>query len=243
MEKSVEGSCEDKHGGKDDSKTSKKRSVYNLRSKDPKTEGSMAPPTYNLRNKVQKTEAKNASNVTQKRKPPKKNTSKDYSVAIQRRVIPETELQKTHPKISAFPIIDIGATKPVTTSMAANDKNQPSSSQIEPFFLDPIYHIRWEGYELESGPCGKICVLCNKDLSSAIESDDDDDEESEYNEDSLYGDDDDIDYAYFDERAPPLLPIVDILPCGHAFHTECLQNGEHDEESGDPKCVLCSRMA
>ncbi|CAI9298245.1 unnamed protein product [Lactuca saligna] len=246
MEKLGEGSCGDKHGGKDDSKTSKKRSVYNLRSKDPKPEGSMGPPTYNLRNKVQKTEGKKASKVTQNKKTPKKNGSKDSSPIIQRRVVSETELKRTYPKIPPFPSTDIGSKKPLTTSMADHDKNQPSSSQLEPFFHDPVYHIRWEGYELGSGHCGQICVLCNKDLSSSIESDSEDDEESEYNEDSLYGDDDDDgggDYGYFDERAPPLLPIVDILACGHAFHTECLKNGAHDEESADPICVLCSRMA
>lgn len=145
MEKLGEGSCGDKHGGKDDSKTSKKRSVYNLRSKDPKPEGSMGPPTYNLRNKVQKTEGKKASKVTQNKKTPKKNGSKDSSPVIQRRVVSETELKRTYPKIPPFPITDIGSKKPLTTSMADHDKNQPSSSQLEPFFHDPVYHIRWEG--------------------------------------------------------------------------------------------------
>ncbi|KAL4571341.1 hypothetical protein LXL04_018099 [Taraxacum kok-saghyz] len=236
MEKLGKGSCGDKHGGNNDSKTSnKKRSVYNLRSKEPKTEPSisMGPPTYNLRNKVQKTETKNTPKVTPKKKTPKNNSPKNSEIPFTKRVLQETKLKTTHPNISSFPVTDT-----VT-------KSQPSSSQLQPFFHDPIYHIRWEGCELGSELCGEICVLCNKDLSSSIESDDDDGGESEYNEDSMYGDDDDedVDYGYFDERAPPLLPIVDILACGHAYHTECLKNGAHDQESGDSICVLCSRMA
>lgn len=215
-------------------------SAYNLRSRDQKTEASKDPPAYNLRSKVQKTEGQNASTI-QRRKTPKRDGSNDSTVATQKKGILKTEPQKTSSlKSSAPPIKKIGTTKPVNTSLAGHDKkNQPSSSQFEPFFREPIYHIRWEG-DMENGPSGQNCILCNKDLSGATEDDD-----SEFNEDYPYEDDDDDDdgeYEYYDDLMPPLLPAVDILSCGHAYHTECLQHGTHEKQSSDPQCVLCSRM-
>ncbi|KVI11754.1 uncharacterized protein LOC112505707 [Cynara cardunculus var. scolymus] len=213
-------------------------SAYNLRSRDQKSEGAKDPPAYNLRSKVRKTEGENASTI-QKRKTPKRDSSKDSSVALQKKGILKTELQKTSsPKSSAPPIKKIGTTKPLTTSLAGHDKNQPSSSQYEPYFREPIFHIRWEG-DMENGPFGQNCILCNKDLSGATEDDD-----SELNDDFEYEDDDDDgEYEYYDDLTPPLLPAVDILPCGHAYHTECLQHGTHEKQSSDPQCILCSRMA
>lgn len=212
-------------------------SAYNLRSRDQKTEGAKDPPAYNLRSKVRKTEGQNASTI-QKRKTAKRDSSKDSSVATQKKGILKTELQKTtSPKSSEPPIKKIGTTKPLTTSLAGHDKkNQPSSSQYEPYFRDPIYHIRWEG-DMENVPFGQNCILCNKDLSGATEDDD-----SEYDDDFQY-EDDDGEYEYYDDLTPPLLPAVDILSCGHAYHTECLQHRTQKEQSSDPQCILCSRMA
>ena len=93
---------------------------------------------------------------------------------------------------------------------------------------------------MENGPCGQNCMICHKDLSGVSE-----DDESEYNDDYQYEDDDDEEeYGYLDELTPTLLPAVDILPCGHAYHTECLQDeGTPGEHSNDPQCVLCSKKA
>ncbi|XP_076890910.1 uncharacterized protein LOC143542130 [Bidens hawaiensis] len=107
--------------------------------------------------------------------------------------------------------------------MADIDKNHPLTSKHEPFVCEPFFHIRWEGDDAKSGPLGQKCIICNKDLSAAT----DDDDDSEYNDEFRYEDDDyyeyDDDDEYYDDINPPLLPAVDILSCGHAFHTECLQ--------------------
>ncbi|KAI3801701.1 hypothetical protein L1987_29813 [Smallanthus sonchifolius] len=209
----------------------KASSVYNLRSKVQITEGA---PSYNLRSKAQKTENQNALTNSQKRKIPKKDGFKDPSVAIQTRGIS---------KNSAQPNKKIETTKPLNAFMADLDKkNHPLTSQYEPFVCEPFFHIRWEGDDMENGPLGQKCMLCNKDLSGATEDDDD----SEYNEGLHYEDDDyydDDDDEYYDDINPPLLPAVDILSCGHAYHTECLQKGTPEERSSDPQCVLCLKMA
>ncbi|KAF5804895.1 putative transcription factor C2H2 family [Helianthus annuus] len=194
-------------------------SVYNLRSKVQITEGA---PGYNLRSKAQKTENQSAPTNSQTRKTPRKDGSKDSS---------KNSAQKK-----------IETTKPLNTFMADLDKkNHPLTSQHEPFVCEPFYHIRWEGDDAENGPLGQKCILCNKDLSGAT-----DDDDSEYNDDLHYEDDDyydDDDDEYYDDINPPLLPAVDILSCGHAYHTECLQKGTPEERSSDPQCVLCSKMA
>lgn len=209
--------------------TPKVSSVYNLRSKDQITESGKSPSGYNLRSKVQKTESQNASTINQKRKTPKKDCSKDSPVSVQPKGILKNSIP-TNKKIETK--------KPLTTSPASLDKNL--TSQYEPFFSEPFYHIRWDGDdEMGNGPFGQNCIICNKDLSGVTE-----DDESEYNDDFQYEDDDDDDDEYYDDVMPPLLPAVDILACGHAYHTECLlQQGMPDEQSSDPKCVLCLKKA
>ncbi|KAK9055183.1 hypothetical protein SSX86_026265 [Deinandra increscens subsp. villosa] len=205
-------------------------SVYNLRSRVQTTEGASS---YNLRSKAQKTENQNASANTQKRKTPKKYGFQDSPVAKQKRGIF---------KNSAQPDKKIETTKPLNAFMAADleKKSDPLTSQHEAFMCEQFYHIRWEGGDAVNGPLGQKCILCNKDLSGATEDDD-----SEYNDDFHYEDDDyydDDDDEYYDDINPPLLPAVDILSCGHAYHTECLQKGTPEERSSDPLCVLCSKM-
>ncbi|KAF5802724.1 putative transcription factor C2H2 family [Helianthus annuus] len=201
--------------------------VYNLRSKNPITEGATRS---NLRSNVQKTDAQSASINIQKRKIPRKDSSKDSSVAMQK-----TKISKNSTK----PIKKIETPKPLTASPAELDrKNHPLISQHELFLREPVYHVRWEGEDVENGPLGHNCVLCDKDLSRAPEDDDDDDDDdSEYNDDTQY----DVDDEYYDEYDlnPPLLPAVDILSCGHAYHTECLQEVTPTEQSSDPQCILC----
>ncbi|GKB88560.1 hypothetical protein Tco_0960832, partial [Tanacetum coccineum] len=84
----------------------------NLRIKDQKTDFSNDRPGYNLRSKLQKTEGQNSSTVTQKRKPPKKDGSNDSSVGTQKKVIL---------KNSAVADKKMEVTEPSTTSLASLD--------------------------------------------------------------------------------------------------------------------------
>ncbi|KAI3694739.1 hypothetical protein L1987_77709 [Smallanthus sonchifolius] len=205
----------------------KAASVYNLRGKNQITEGA---PSYNLRSKVHKTEDQNAPINIQNRKTPKKDGFKDSSVAIQKKGVL---------KNSAKPIKKIETMKHLPLSLAdLCKKNHPLTSQHELFTREPIYHIRWEGEDVKNGPLGQNCILCNKDLSCATEDDD-----SESDDDFQYDDDDDDDDEYYDDLNPPLLPAVDVLSCGHAYHTECLQKGTPKEQSSDPQCILCYKMS
>lgn len=87
---------------------------------------------------------------------------------------------------------------------------------------------------MENGPLGQNCILCNKDLSGAMEDDD-----SEYDDDFQY----DIDDGGDDDLNPPLFPAVDILSCGHVYHTDCLQEVTPKEQSSDPQCIFCCKMS
>ncbi|XP_071725057.1 uncharacterized protein [Rutidosis leptorrhynchoides] len=209
--------------------------TYNFRSKDQLTEGGKDSPAYNLRSKVQKTGGENVSTSNLKRESPKSYRANDFSADIQKKGIL---------KNSAPPVNKIVSAKPSTTSLESLDKkNDLLTSQYESLFREPMYHIRWEGDDdLENRPFGQSCIICNKDLSGVTEDDD-----SESNDDYQYEEDDDEEEAdddgYYDDVMPALLPAVDILPCGHAYHTECLQQGTPQEPSTDPICTFCSKLA
>ncbi|KAI3715083.1 hypothetical protein L6452_22050 [Arctium lappa] len=81
----------------------------------------------------------------------------------------------------------------------------------------------------ESERSGHNCILCNKEFSYSAQDD--------------YGSHEDAEYKYRIEFRPQLLPCVDVLPCGHAFHSECLRYVIPEEQSTDPQCVLCLSMA
>ena len=94
--------------------------------------------------------------------------------------------------------------------------------------------LKFTGDDEEHWRCGQTCLFCEKDLSCSPDGvdhgpRDDDDEFKEY--------------KYRIEFTPQLLPSVDLLPCGHAFHTKCLTDYDIPEsESADPVCVLCTSM-
>lgn len=67
-------------------------------------------------------------------------------------------------------------------------------------------------------PVGEICQLCDRDFAYAP---------NDYDSDTEY------------ESALLNLPSVSILPCGHAYHSECLQLGT-PEKSRDPLCPICA---
>lgn len=64
----------------------------------------------------------------------------------------------------------------------------------------------------------QICPVCEKDLSYISS----------------------IDSYYEDDAEPPKLPEVAVLPCGHAFHTECLMQFTEEGQSREPPCFLCN---
>ncbi|KAI3814692.1 hypothetical protein L1987_14336 [Smallanthus sonchifolius] len=72
---------------------------------------------------------------------------------------------------------------------------------------------------------GEKCILCDKDLSCSPSSVDRADDE----------------YKYRIKYIPQILPAVDILPCGHAIHTECSKH-VMSAESNVPQCISCLSM-
>lgn len=67
---------------------------------------------------------------------------------------------------------------------------------------------------------GVCCCLCEEDLGAAPY-----EGESE---------------CYYDFSA---IPVVAILPCGHAFHSHCLWLGELEGQGEEPPCIFCESFA
>ncbi|KAL1819738.1 hypothetical protein ACET3Z_014607 [Daucus carota] len=85
-------------------------------------------------------------------------------------------------------------------------------------FSEPV-HIKWDGgIGKECVHIEQICPVCEKDLSYMSS----------------------IDSYYEDDAEPPKLPEVAVLPCGHAFHTECLMQFTEEGQSREPPCFLCN---
>ncbi|PWA60111.1 Zinc finger, RING/FYVE/PHD-type [Artemisia annua] len=260
----MKAATEVKTGEPSSKKVSKVEPIMKMQT--PKTSGPMNPSTSkfhihqprkepspnNLRKKVEKSEVVKDSVVAPKRKKidkmerPKASTVQkpvdpQGSLGIQKREIQrEEKLQTSVPEVSAAPVKKIGTTK---TSMQyhadPDERNHPSSSHYEPYADDyyedaPIYHIKWDADDEDHWRCGQTCLYCEKDLSCSPDGvdhgpRDDDDEFKEY--------------KYRIEFTPQLLPAVDFLPCGHAFHTKCLTDyAVPESESADPVCVLCLTM-
>lgn len=120
---------------------------------------------------------------------------------------------------------------PRQVSHKKTEKTQLSPSQSEPSseLTDPVHHITWDGWDEKCEPLGQSCYLCDKDFSCAPQ----DDDQSNYEDQ----------FENYDAPKPLMLPAVDILPCGHAVHSECLQFSIPEEQSSDPPCFLCLSMA
>lgn len=84
-----------------------------------------------------------------------------------------------------------------------------------------IFHIVPFYFADKSKECKhveQICPICEKDLSYILAGD--------------Y-------FSYKDNNEPPKLPEVAVLPCGHAFHSECLMQFTEEEQSREPPCFFC----
>ncbi|KAK9715580.1 hypothetical protein RND81_06G174600 [Saponaria officinalis] len=83
--------------------------------------------------------------------------------------------------------------------------------------IDSAYHITWDGFDEPEYRIGEDCGFCEIDLAVAPG---EDDSETEFS----------------------TIPVVAMLPCGHAFHVECLDQAELGDIQGEPICVLCQSI-
>ncbi|GMH23283.1 hypothetical protein Nepgr_025126 [Nepenthes gracilis] len=107
------------------------------------------------------------------------------------------------------------------------EKSQPSASSLKQLrkstthrksknlskMSAPKHHIRWKVCADSNNTVGKECCLCQKDLAVAPSG---------------------------GKPAFGILPVASIMPCGHAFHHDCLEIGGLNQQPGDPPCVLCT---
>ncbi|KAJ6296109.1 hypothetical protein OIU78_024030 [Salix suchowensis] len=85
--------------------------------------------------------------------------------------------------------------------------------------LSPEHHIKWNVLV----KLGHSCFLCKNDLAhSPLLTEEESESESELESDKL--------------------PDVAVLPCGHAFHTLCLEQAIPEYELKDPSCFICSSL-
>ncbi|KAL8260915.1 hypothetical protein R6Q59_024964 [Mikania micrantha] len=76
-----------------------------------------------------------------------------------------------------------------------------------------VSHITWKDPEATPKLSGYKCFLCKRDLALTSEG------------------------AVYQPAAPP--PTA-VLPCGHSFHDQCLQNITPDDQAKDPPCIPCA---
>ncbi|KAK1403628.1 hypothetical protein POM88_003233 [Heracleum sosnowskyi] len=101
-----------------------------------------------------------------------------------------------------------------------SDTSTDSEPESPTEYTEPIYHIKWDGdNSKECKHLEQICPICENDLSYISAGD----------------------YSYYeDDNEPPKLPEVAVLPCGHAFHSECLMQFIEEEQSREPPCFFCT---
>ncbi|KAI3802596.1 hypothetical protein L1987_30735 [Smallanthus sonchifolius] len=76
-----------------------------------------------------------------------------------------------------------------------------------------VSHITWKDPDATSKLSGHKCFLCKRDLALTSEG---------------------------RVSQPAVRPPVAILPCGHTFHDQCLQNITPDDQAKDPPCIPCA---
>ncbi|KAH9611954.1 hypothetical protein KSS87_008993 [Heliosperma pusillum] len=110
--------------------------------------------------------------------------------------------------------------RPSKLKKPAVSKQDPVKKPEDQFSDDTgdEYHITWDGFDEPEYRIGEACCFCELDLGSA--SSEDDGNETEFS----------------------MLPVVAMLPCGHAFHVYCLDKAEVSDNQGDPTCVICESL-
>ncbi|KAK1436770.1 hypothetical protein QVD17_02552 [Tagetes erecta] len=76
-----------------------------------------------------------------------------------------------------------------------------------------VSHITWKAPDATSKLSGYKCFLCKRDLALTSEG------------------------PVFQ---PAVAPPVAVLPCGHTFHDQCLQNITPGDQAKDPPCIPCA---
>ncbi|KAL7600737.1 hypothetical protein Lser_V15G23758 [Lactuca serriola] len=160
--------------------------------------------------------------------PPPYNNTRQKVVSKDPQVATRNKETKLIPKPNALEDSRRTHVSKVSSQVVKEKRSSPTRYESQSYI--PIHHIRWEG--LDNEVCGHKCNFCNKDLSCSPDKDDDD-----------YGYDEYDRYSNDENKYQILLPAVDILACGHAFHTECGSYLIPNEQSTDPQCVLCFSMA
>ncbi|XP_074271879.1 uncharacterized protein LOC141595815 [Silene latifolia] len=101
----------------------------------------------------------------------------------------------------------------------AVSKQIPVKELEDQFSDDDSYehHITWDGFDEPEYRIGQACCFCELDLGSASSED-------------------------VNETEFSTLPVVAMLPCGHAFHVSCLDKAELSDDQGDLICVFCESL-
>ncbi|XP_057968027.1 uncharacterized protein LOC131157709 isoform X2 [Malania oleifera] len=118
-----------------------------------------------------------------------------------------------------------GMEKPSALPQASqiNIKTKPSSGPSKPpkCVAPEIHYVRWNGINKTGQAVGHKCYLCDWDVACAPEGHDHDHHQN------------------CDHEFESILPEVSVLPCGHIFHSNCLQAATPREQSRDPPCYFC----
>ncbi|KVH98094.1 Zinc finger, RING/FYVE/PHD-type [Cynara cardunculus var. scolymus] len=117
-----------------------------------------------------------------------------------------------HPSIPVASQRELGC--PVSASIHPSIPGTSHFKSRIPVKPAPIAaHIAWKDPDRTPQLTGYKCLLCKRDLSLTSEG-------------AVY------------QPVPP--PPVAVLPCGHTFHDQCLQNITPQDQSKDPPCIPCA---
>ncbi|KAL3535161.1 hypothetical protein ACH5RR_003622 [Cinchona calisaya] len=122
--------------------------------------------------------------------------------------------------------INVEASKSLSTSLTKKaSKSRRKEIRADEYQSPaPVHHITWDGFDETCESVGETCFLCERDLSSPTFEVEEGDEFEYYDQ-------------YFEKSN--LLPDVSVLGCGHAFHSQCLDNITPEDQLSDPPCLLC----
>ncbi|XP_076920218.1 uncharacterized protein LOC143581273 [Bidens hawaiensis] len=108
-------------------------------------------------------------------------------------------------------------TQPAGAVAACVPSVVPCASNVKPRVpvasAPAVSHIKWKDPGATSKLSGHKCFLCKRDLALTSEG------------------------SVFQPAVPP--PVA-VLPCGHTFHDQCLENITPDDQAKDPPCIPCA---